>query len=283
MSARAHIILIGLTGSGKTTLGGALAKMLGRPFYDIDSEIVKDSGQSVDQIFATQGESGFRRIETEILQKRCQYGVPSVIATGGGAVLDPQNVQIMRRFGTIVRILRNPESILSTLDLMGRPLLAKNPDHIHTLAREREPFYNRAADFTVLNETTLEENVEALVRLSESAKAHKRIMLIHGPNYKLSTKSLEHKAEALAMKLEIREALHENDMTEWVQEAAHTFDGILLNFEPVSQKNGICLDAAKGAQIPVLEMPSICLVGEAGSLKNQHQGVLAAMLRVLEG
>lgn len=270
MRQRAHVILIGLTGSGKTTLGADLAKRLARPFYDIDSEIVRATGQSVDALFATRGESGFRVIEARILKQHCENEIPSVIATGGGVVLNQQNIRNMRESGDIVRILRRPELILSTLDVEGRPLLAKNPERIHRMAREREPLYRQAADFTVQNEDIPLKTLEALMMISESTDLHKRIMIINGPNLnRLGTREpeiygsktygalcneLENRAEALSIKLEIRQSNHEGDLVDWIQEAGDTFDGILINPAAYTHTSIALLDAVKCIRIPVIEL-----------------------------
>jgi shikimate kinase len=230
MRQRVHIILIGLTGSGKTTLGAELAKRLGRPFFDIDSEIVRVTGQSVDALFATRGEQGFRIIEAKVLKQHCSNENPSVIATGGGVVLDQQNIRTMRCSGNIIRILRKPELILSTLDVEGRPLLAKNPEKIHGMARERERFYRQAADFSVQNEDIPLKTLEEMMMISESIGLHRRIMIINGPNLnRLGTRELENLAKALSVKLEIRQSNHEGDLVDWIQEAGDSFDGILIN------------------------------------------------------
>lgn len=169
MKPRTHIILIGLTGSGKTTLGRTLAEILKIPFYDIDAEIVKATQQSIDEIFKTKGEASFRSTEAEVLKKYCTSLVPAVIATGGGAVLDPENVSIMKDSGMVIRILRSPEAILSTIDVSTRPLLAKNPEYLHRLAEEREPFYKAAADVTIFNES--HEALEQLICFLEDRKS----------------------------------------------------------------------------------------------------------------
>lgn len=168
MNRRPHIFIIGLTGCGKTTLGAALAKRLERPFFDIDGEIVIATGQSVDELFNVHGEPGFRNIETKILEQICNHHIPSVIATGGGVVLEPKNIWNMSGSGIVIRIQRKPELILSNLDVEGRPLLAKNPERIHVLARERELLYRQAADYTVQNDDRFMKTLEDMVMIYES-------------------------------------------------------------------------------------------------------------------
>lgn len=270
MSTYVHIALIGLTGSGKTTLGADLARSLKRPFIDLDKEITSRTGQDVETIFAAQGEAGFRRIESEILKELCEKNAPSVIATGGGAVLNPENVRELRRRGIIIRILRKPESILTTLEMDGRPLLADDPERIHVLARDREPAYRKAADFTVVNEDTPEKGLEELLMISESMSSHNRILVINGPNlnmlgtrepgvygsktYGMLCDDLEERAKQLFVKLEIRQSNHEGLLIDWIQEAAETFDGILINPGAYTHTSIALLDALRSVRIPTVEV-----------------------------
>lgn len=270
MRKRMHVFLIGLTGSGKTILGEELAKKLERPFIDIDREIARIKGQSIDAIFATQGEQGFRHIEAKTLKQHCGNEIPSVIATGGGVVLNQQNIRTMRCSGTIIRILRKPESILSTLDVEGRPLLAKNPERIHSMADERASFYRQAADFSVQNEGIPLKTLEEMMKISNSSERHKRIMIINGPNLnRLGTREpeiygsktygalcneLENRAEALSIKLEIRQSNHEGDLVDWIQEAGDTCDGIVINPAAYTHTSITLLDAVKCISIPVIEV-----------------------------
>lgn len=270
MSSRRHIALIGLTGSGKSTLGAELAQVLNRPFIDLDREIVSRTGMTVEDIFSQQGEAGFRRIESQLLHELCSLAPPAVIATGGGAVLDPENVRILRAHGVIVRILRSPEMILTSLELEGRPLLAENPDRIHALAREREPVYRKAADYVMINDNTPGKGLEALMMIAESMKRHKRILILNGPNinrlgirepgiygsktYKELCEDLEQEGASLSVKLEIRQSNHEGDLIDWIQEAADSFDGILINPGAYTHTSIALLDAIRSIVIPVVEV-----------------------------
>lgn len=270
MRGRHHIALIGLTGSGKTTLGSALAKAIGRPFFDLDQEIIEKTGQSVEAIFSTQGEGVFRKLESEVLQELCFSEEPAVIATGGGAVLDPVNVQALRASGIIIRILRQPASILTALEIKGRPLLADDPQRIHTLARERESVYKNTADYTLMNEASPEKGLEELLMITEAMNDHRRILVINGPNlnmlgkrepeiygaktYAMLCDELAHLAGELNVKLEIRQSNHEGLMIDWIQEASETFDGILMNPGAYTHTSIALLDAVRSIRIPVVEV-----------------------------
>lgn len=150
------IVLIGMPGSGKTTIGKLLAEKLNREFYDSDEEIVKRENRSIPQIFATDGEAYFRKVEKEVIADLTKkQGV--ILATGGGAVLDRDNRLNMRQNGFCVRLVRNIEDLPTD----GRPLSA-NADAIKKLSTEREPYYNEVADITVDNRN-IEESVDLIL------------------------------------------------------------------------------------------------------------------------
>ena len=152
-----NVVLIGMPGSGKTTVGEAVARRLGRPFADADEEIVRRAGRPIPEIFAQEGEERFRTLETEVLS---ELGKRSgiVLATGGGAVLLPRNLPHLRQNGRIVRITRE----VSRLATRGRPLSA-SPERLREMEREREPLYQRAADVTVSNDGSTAETVAAIL------------------------------------------------------------------------------------------------------------------------
>lgn len=270
LRARVHIALTGLTGCGKTTLGAGLARSLNRPFYDLDREIVQHAGCSVETIFAERGEAGFRAVEAQVLKKLCASELPSVISTGGGAVLDPESVRAMRNRGIIVRIQRAPEQILDSADMSERPLLAARPERIFTIAQEREPVYRRVSDYTVMNDCAVETALEGLIMISKIMDEQKRILVLNGPNLNMlgvrepdvyGTKSyesicedLEKLSEELGIKLEIRQSNHEGFLIDWIQEAADTFDGILINPGAFTHTSIALLDALKSIKIPVVEI-----------------------------
>jgi len=146
-----HIYLVGMMGAGKTTLGKALARRLERRFIDTDKLLVERTGAPVAMIFEVEGEAGFRRRESALLQELAHED-DCVIATGGGTILDPQNRQVMRDSGTVVYLRGRVEHLWErTRHDTSRPLLA-TPDPKGTLTRllaERDPLYREAAHLTV--------------------------------------------------------------------------------------------------------------------------------------
>lgn len=153
-----NIILIGMPGCGKSTVGRFLAKRLGRPFFDADREIVKKIGCSIPEFFAAQGEAAFRTVETQVLS---ELGKRSgcVIATGGGCVTRQENYDLLHQNGTIIWIRRS----LSRLSTKGRPL-SQGTD-LATLYRQRRPLYERFADASVENERSFGETAHRIAVL----------------------------------------------------------------------------------------------------------------------
>lgn len=151
-----NIMLIGMPGSGKSTVGAALAASLNRKLVDVDERIVELAGCSIPEIFAKDGEEGFRRIEHQAL---CQVSQESglVIATGGGVVTRQENFDPMRQNSLIVWLLRD----LSLLPRDGRPLSQTNS--LTEMFRVREPMYRAAADCIADNNGSVEDTVKQIL------------------------------------------------------------------------------------------------------------------------
>lgn len=151
VSAGENIFLVGPMGSGKTTVGRQLASASARDFVDSDREIEIRTGVDIPYIFEREGETGFRRRESLILHELCaRRGV--VLATGGGAVLDPENRRVLAQRGLVVYLRASVrEQFERTSRSRHRPLLAAG-DRRQTLQRlweEREPLYREIADLVV--------------------------------------------------------------------------------------------------------------------------------------
>ncbi len=151
-----NIILIGMPGCGKTTVSHLLADRLKRECLEADEELERSAGMTIPEIFAREGERGFRIRETDILQK---IGMKSgaVISTGGGCVTRAENYPLLHQNGVIIRIKRD----LSKLARDGRPL-SVNADLAAMLA-VRDPLYSRFADITVDNNGSVAETVDKIM------------------------------------------------------------------------------------------------------------------------
>ena len=142
MSNTKNIILIGMPGCGKTSIGITLAQKLSKEFADTDEWITKTSGKSIPDIFAEDGEEAFRKLETAALKELCGYG-NFVIASGGGIVTRPENLKTIKQNGIVIFLDRE----LSQLPVSGRPLSQK--EGIEALAKVRLPLYSQWCDYKV--------------------------------------------------------------------------------------------------------------------------------------
>ena len=162
-----NLVLVGMPGSGKTTQGKRAAQALGRPFVDLDAEIVKRHGPIPD-IFAKQGEKGFREFESEIVK---EYGKQSglVIATGGGAILRQDNVRALRQNG-VIGWLQRP---VDQLPMEGRPL-SSGLDALRKMEEARTPLYRACADFAVISQDAKEETTAKILEGFDEAAHSER-------------------------------------------------------------------------------------------------------------
>ena len=157
-SSMQNIILVGMPGCGKSTVGALLAKRLGRPLLEADAELVKTAGMSIPAIFENESEPGFRRRETATLSELGKKS-GAVISTGGGCVTRADNYPLLHQNGTIIWLRRD----LKKLAREGRPL-SLGAD-LSAMYAVREPLYASFADFTVDNTGTPEETVDAILEV----------------------------------------------------------------------------------------------------------------------
>ncbi len=157
-----NIVLIGMPGSGKTTIGRCLAKKLGLDFFDCDVEITEKQGKSVSQIFSQQGEQVFRNLETDLLKNHLPQS-DFVISTGGGIIERAENTEILRDCGIVVFINRPTENILGDIDVTNRPLLAHDINKLNTLFKRRFELYKNACHFQVDNTKDIDDVVIKII------------------------------------------------------------------------------------------------------------------------
>ena len=147
-----NVILIGMPGSGKTTVAMALAEKLRRPVLDSDAAVEETAGIPIPAIFEREGEAGFRRRETAALAELGKRG-GIILATGGGSVTRPENYDLLHQNGTILWLQRD----IAKLPTDGRPI-SQSRD-LSELLRERTPAYTRFADHIIENNGTVEETL----------------------------------------------------------------------------------------------------------------------------
>ncbi|MEA4929157.1 MAG: shikimate kinase [Candidatus Limiplasma sp.] len=158
-----NLVLIGMPGSGKTSVGMRCAQALSLPFADTDAWVEQKAGKPIPRIFAEEGESAFRALEAEAIAAVAQTG-GKVIATGGGAVLNPENRFNLRMNGVVVRLLRP----LEHLSRKGRPL-SQGLEGLRNMQQQREPAYRACADAAVENADTQAACVQRVLEVYHEA------------------------------------------------------------------------------------------------------------------
>ena len=146
-----NIVLVGLMGAGKTSVGKLLARRLGKSFYDCDHEIERTTGVKVGTIFEIEGESGFRERESRMLEELLNRD-NVLLATGGGAVLSRTNRELLSTKGVVVYLRASAKLLLRrTRHDRNRPLLQVPDPHakLEALLAERDPLYREVADIIV--------------------------------------------------------------------------------------------------------------------------------------
>lgn len=152
-----NIILIGMPGCGKTTIGSILAQKTSRIIIDTDQLITEKAGCPILEIFSAYGENHFRKLETEIIRESGKRN-NIILATGGGCVTQRDNLNLLRQNGTVIWIKRD----LSLLETKGRPLSENGK--LQQMYTEREPLYHSFADLSVINEHSPEETAEQIIK-----------------------------------------------------------------------------------------------------------------------
>jgi len=167
------IILVGLMGSGKSSIGRRLAAHLNLPLIDLDKIIVAQSGLNIPEIFAQQGETEFRKLETQALREAIAQH--AVIATGGGVVLSKDNRSLLKRSQTpVVWLKASPEFLANRIEGdTNRPLIASGNalEKLQELSVIRNPFYEECADFILpRDEMDKQQAMEVIVRFLTGIK-----------------------------------------------------------------------------------------------------------------
>ena len=153
--AERNLVLIGYRATGKTAAGAELARVLKRPFVDLDRVLVAETGKSVAEIVAQGGWEEFRRLEKDLVARH-RFSRGQVLATGGGVVLDPENVQALRENGIIIWLTADPATIQSRLEAdrprdTCRPSLTGGDtvNEVLEVLQGREPLYRAAAQIII--------------------------------------------------------------------------------------------------------------------------------------
>lgn len=162
MDQNRNIVLIGIMGCGKTTIGAILAERLGRPFLDMDACITERHGP-IPELFA-RGENVFRDVESAMAAELgARQGL--ILSTGGGVVLREENMVSLKQNGFVIFLDRPVADIIETVDTTTRPLLAEGAEKLHALMAVRYPLYLKHADAHIRHEHGIEHTTQEILDL----------------------------------------------------------------------------------------------------------------------
>ncbi len=254
-----RVYLIGMPGTGKSSVGKSLADLMKCPLYDLDSEIEKKYKMCVADIFINHGEVGFRKREKATLES-FKGEETCVVACGGGTVLDPSNKELMD--GKIIWIETELDVIKKRLaiDPNVRPLLQRKA--LEELYSERKDIYNSYAMIRVSNN---QEPIDCAKRIFEILK-WRRVLVINGPNLnmlgkrdaeKYGTKTLEtinkELAEYASFELHFFQSNHEGEIVDLIQNV-DGFSGLIINPGAFTHYSIAIRDALEIVSIPKVEV-----------------------------
>ncbi|MDO8427907.1 MAG: type I 3-dehydroquinate dehydratase [Candidatus Diapherotrites archaeon] len=198
-----NIVLTGFMGCGKTTVGKALAEKIKKRFIDTDELIQKTAGKTISEIFAEQGEKKFRKLESKTISQVSKLD-NQVIATGGGSVLNPENLKVLNRNGVILFLNTSNDVILKRIENQkNRPLMSvqNQKKQVQKLMKKRMPFYTQA-DYILDANCSITEIVNEIQRLLCNLQVCTTVT-----NKKELAKALEFETDLIELRLD---QLHEN-------------------------------------------------------------------------
>lgn len=254
-----NIYLIGMMGSGKTTLGLKLAQKLSYEFIDLDDLVVKKENKTINEIFAGYGEEYFRELETSVLKDVCLKN-NCIISCGGGIVTKDVNLEYM--YGLVFYLQTDLETLKCRLvDDSSRPLLQScNLDDIFTL---RKDMYLSFSDY-VINESTVDDCIVQIEKHLSYPK--KKIMVVNGPNLNLlnkrnkehyGKKTLDDINELISnndyFEYEFFQSNHEGDIVDKLQ-TLDEYDGVIINPAAYTHTSIAIRDCLEMFDIPKIEV-----------------------------
>lgn len=159
-----NIVLIGMMGCGKTTVGALLAERLARPLVDTDALIVEREGRSINEMFAAEGEGYFRDRERDISRELGEKE-DLIIACGGGLPLRPDCITPLKQNGVVFWLRRDPGETYDTMDTGGRPLARQGREDFLARFAQREPVYRKWADHVIDDFSSPETTCNAILEV----------------------------------------------------------------------------------------------------------------------
>lgn len=158
---KTNLVLIGMTGSGKTSIARKLSAQLAAPFIDTDLYIEALTNQTISELFEI-SEQYFRTVESEVCKKLASEVTHTVLSCGGGVVLNQENIQKLKQTGWIVFIDRPVDDIFQDIQTQNRPLLKDGKNKLYQLYKDRIDLYREAADFIVENRSTMDDVIQEI-------------------------------------------------------------------------------------------------------------------------
>lgn len=160
-----NIVLIGMPGSGKTTISKALSKSIDWPVIDLDEYLVDYFKMSIPEMFEI-SEDYFRSLETKVC-KLLKDKQNTILSCGGGVVLREENIAYLKENGIVCLLNRDLERIMEDVDTTSRPLLKEGKNKLIKLYEERWPLYLKSADIIIDNNSTIEQTIDQLKKVIE--------------------------------------------------------------------------------------------------------------------
>lgn len=263
-SEKQNIVLIGMPGCGKSTVGRLLAKTLNRSFYDCDEEITAFAGMTPADYIVNYGEGAFRDKESEVIAQMCGL-TGAVISTGGGSVLRNENVLNLKKNGKLVYL----HQYIDNLSIQNRPL-SIGSENLKGLYYKRLPIYEKCADLKVLVAEKADSTVEEIQKALAGERSAMKILVMNGPNinmlgirepeiYGNSTYAdlmelCRKKADELGIEVGFVQSNHEGVLVDEIQKAYGVYDGIVINPAAYTHTSVALLDAVKAVSVPVVEV-----------------------------
>lgn len=163
------VLLIGMPGCGKTTIGLEASKRLGYDFYDMDNYIEEISNSTVKELFS-KSEDNFRDYESRACNELSSLNEKTIISSGGGVVKRKSNIDCFKDNGIIIFIDRPVEEILKDVDVASRPLLKDGKEKIYNLYNERYELYSSYCDYKIINKDRLEDVIDKVIDIIKTCE-----------------------------------------------------------------------------------------------------------------
>ncbi len=263
-SEKQNIVLIGMPGCGKTTVGSLLAKKLERKFFDCDEEFTAFVGMTPADYIVKYGEDAFRDRESAVITQMCGE-TEAVISTGGGSILRNVNVLNLKKNGKLVYL----HQVIDNLSTQNRPLSSES-EKLKGLYYKRLPIYKKCADIKVLVAEDSDSTVTKIQKAMAGEKRTMKILIMNGPNinmlgirepeiYGNSTYAdlmelCRKKADELGVEVAFVQSNHEGVLVDEIQKAYGVYDGIIINPAAYTHTSVALLDAVKAVSVPVVEV-----------------------------